>query len=64
MLGFNAISEYPISSVEDFHVPIIIQRDAKPKTWVIPERKTSWTIPTCKVDAILSKREDTWNIPS
>ena len=64
MLGFHPISTFPISDIKDTIVPTVIKRDSKVKTWTVPERTTSWTIPVCKVNAILSSREDTWTLPS
>ena len=64
MFGFSPVSKFPLSTVEETQVPIVVQRNAKIKTWTISERKTSWTIPVCKKDATLSKRPDTWTIPS
>ena len=64
MLGFSAVSEFPLSTVETTFVPIVVQRNAKVKTWTVPKRDTSWTIPVCKKDATLSSRSDTWTIPS
>ena len=64
MFGFSPISKFPLSTVEETLVPIVVQRNAKLKIWTISERKTVWTIPVCKKDATLSKRPDTWTIPS
>ena len=64
MLGFHPISTFPISDIKDTIVPTVIKRDSKVKTWTVPVRTTSWTIPVCKVDATLSSREDTWTLPS
>mgnify|MGYP001182684867 FL=1 len=64
MFGFSAVSEFPLSTVETTFVPIVVQRNAKVKTWTVPKRDTSWTIPVCKKDATLSSRSDTWTIPS
>jgi hypothetical protein len=57
MFGFSPVSKFPLSTVEETQVPIVVQRNAKLKTWTISERKTSWTI-------AVSKKEDTWTIPS
>ena len=64
MFGFSTVSEFPLSTVETTFVPIVVQRNAKVKTWTVPKRDTSWTIPVCKKDATLSSRSDTWTIPS
>tara|TARA_R110000744_G_scaffold73552_5_gene147296 strand:- start:18218 stop:18391 length:174 start_codon:yes stop_codon:yes gene_type:complete len=57
MFGFNGISVYPISAVKETIVPMVVNRNAKLKTWILSERKTDWTI-------AVSKKEDTWTIPS
>ena len=63
MFGFHSIASFPISDIEGTIVGIA-QRDAKIKTWTVPSRDTSWTIPVCKIEATLSKRSDTWTVPS
>lgn len=64
MLGFSPISEFPLSTVETTFVPTIVNRNSKIKTWTVPDRETNWTIPVCKRDATLTKRPDSWTIPS
>jgi len=63
MFGFHPVASFPISDIEDTVVGIG-KRDAKIKTWTVPSRKTEWTIPVCKIEATLSKRSDTWTVPS
>jgi hypothetical protein len=62
MLGFHPIASFPISDIED--TVRIVAKDAKIKIWTVPSRDTSWTIPVCKLEATLSKRPDTWTVPS
>lgn len=64
MFGFHPVASFPISDIENTIVDLVIQRNAKVKTWTVPSRDTSWTIPVCKVGATLSKRSDTWTVPS
>ena len=63
MFGFHPVASFPISDIEGTVVGTA-KRDAKIKIWTVPSRKTEWTIPVCKLEATLSKRSDTWTVPS
>ena len=62
MFGFHPVATFPISDIKD--TIRIVSKDSKIKTWTVPSRDTSWTIPVCKTEATLSSRQDTWTVPS